>query len=99
MRRTRMKQSFWLAGFSLLSAACTSVLVSPDVPAAIRPPAGQTVYLEALATGVQVYECSRKGDSAYEWVFKAPEAKLADRSGKPLGTHYAGPTWESTDGS
>jgi hypothetical protein len=57
------------------------------------------VYLEALATGVQIYECAQKPDSTFEWAFKAPEASLATRSGQTLGKHYAGPTWESTDGS
>ena len=73
----------------------------PDVPATLRPPAGQVVYLEALATGVQIYECTSKRDdpSQYEWAFRAPEAELADRSGRSLGKHYAGPTWESLDGS
>jgi hypothetical protein len=35
----------------------------------------------------------------YEWQFRAPEAVLVDRSGRSLGRHYAGPTWESNDGS
>jgi Protein of unknown function (DUF3455) len=81
------------------SCASTKPLAAPEVPAALRPPAGQTVYLEALATGVQIYECSQKSDSSYEWVFKAPEASIADAAGHSLGKHYAGPTWESTDGS
>jgi hypothetical protein len=73
----------------------------PDVPAALRPPAGQVVYLEALATGVQIYQCMSKPDEAstYEWAFRAPEAALDDRLGRTLGRHYAGPTWESVDGS
>ena len=73
----------------------------PDVPPTLRPPAGQVVYLEALATGVQIYQCmSKAGEpSTYEWAFRAPEAALADRSGRSLGKHYAGPTWESLDGS
>jgi uncharacterized protein DUF3455 len=86
-----------LALFSGYSAAQPPA--PPDVPPALRPPAGQSLYLEALATGVQIYECARKPDSAYEWTFKAPEASLADRSGRSLGKHYAGPTWESSDGS
>ena len=72
---------------------------APEVPAALKAPAGQTVHLEALAKGVQIYECAKKPDGSFEWAFKAPEASLADRSSKPLGKHYAGPTWESTDGS
>lgn len=73
----------------------------PDVPAALRPPAGQVVYLEALATGVQIYQCLSKPNepSTYEWAFRAPEAALDDRSGRTLGRHYAGPTWEALDGS
>jgi hypothetical protein len=90
--------AMWISALAL--AACSGVrpLVAPDVPEALRPPAGQTLFMEALATGVQIYECSRKGD-AYEWGFKAPEASLAERSGYVLGKHYAGPTWESNDGS
>ena len=82
-------------------ASGSSTLVPPDVPAPLRAPAGQSVFLEALATGVQIYECAAKADqpSAFEWVFRAPEAALADRSGRAIGKHYAGPTWESVDGS
>ena len=87
-----------LAGSGYAAVAATAL---PDVPATLRPPAGQVVYLEALATGVQIYECTSKRDdpSTYEWAFRAPEAALADRSGRSLGKHYAGPTWESLDGS
>ena len=83
----------------LAVCATAQTLAPPEVPAALRAPAGQSLYLEALATGVQIYECSKKADSSYEWAFKAPEASLADRSGHALGKHYAGPTWESSDGS
>lgn len=95
-----MHRSALFLGTLAALAACAGSppLAAPDVPPGLRPPAGQVPYLEALATGVQIYECSRKGDS-YEWAFRAPEAALADRSGRPLGKHYAGPTWESTDGS
>jgi hypothetical protein len=85
---------------ALLTVCATAqTLAPPEVPATLRPAAGQSVYLEALATGVQIYECSQRPDSSYEWAFRAPEASLADRSGHPLGKHYAGPTWESSDGS
>jgi len=90
--------SIALAG---LLAGCATALAPtpPSVPASLQAPAGSSLYLEALASGVQVYECSRKSDSTYEWTFKAPEATLADRAGKSLGKHYAGPTWEANDGS
>jgi len=82
-------------------ASGPSAPVPPDVPAPLRAPAGQSVFLEALATGVQIYECAARADqpSTFEWIFRAPEAALADRSGRSIGKHYAGPTWESVDGS
>ncbi len=95
--------TLFVAVSAVLSACCTAPPVPPisvpDVPTALHPPADQAVYLEAFATGVQIYECSQKSDATYEWTFKAPEASLATRSGQNLGKHYAGPTWESTDGS
>ena len=92
--------SFFTAVLPVLAACSTApTITAPNVPDALRPPAGQDIYLEALATGVQIYECSQKTDSTYEWTFKAPEASLASRSGQRIGKHYAGPTWESTDGS
>jgi hypothetical protein len=86
---------------SIGGCSIAPVVTPPDVPASLRPPAGQVVFLEAFATGVQIYECAPKPGqpSAYEWVFRAPEATLTDRSGRLIGKHYAGPTWESTDGS
>jgi hypothetical protein len=87
---------------ALVATGCASALAaSGQAPENLRPPVGEVVYIEALASGVQIYECTSKADqpSTYEWVFRAPEARLVDRSGRPLGKHYAGPTWESTDGS
>jgi hypothetical protein len=97
---------------ALLIAAGSSLLISianaapeagtaPVVPEALKVPAAQVLSLETHATGVQIYECSAsKADPArFEWVFKAPEADLFDGDGKKIGKHYAGPTWESTDGS
>lgn len=88
---------------AMLLAACSTSpsLLVPDVPAALRPAADQRAYQEALAEGVQVYECvaSAARSGAFEWKFVAPEATLSDRSGRPVGRHYAGPTWEGTDGS
>jgi Protein of unknown function (DUF3455) len=83
----------------LIGCAASPSLSPPEVPAALVAPSGQAVFMEALATGVQIYECSQKADLTYEWAFKAPEASLASRSGQALGKHYAGPTWESLDGS
>ena len=48
--------------------------------------------------GVQIYDCKDPGTGP-AWVFRAPQATLTDRRGAFAGTHYAGPTWESKDGS
>jgi len=72
-----------------------------DVPENLRVPATQTLAVSVQARGVQIYECGvNKSDPArFEWIFKAPEAELFDNAGKRIGKHYAGPTWESDDGS
>ncbi|MEP7044576.1 MAG: DUF3455 domain-containing protein [Dokdonella sp.] len=81
--------------------AAASAIEPPQAPAALQPPSDQILSLQAIGSGVQIYECkpAQAEPSRYEWVFKAPEAELADASGRNLGKHYAGPTWESTDGS
>lgn len=65
----------------------------------VAPP--QTLALEVQASGVQIYQCAvaKTDASQFEWRFVAPQADLFDRDGKKIGHHYAGPTWESTDGS
>jgi hypothetical protein len=62
----------------------------------LQVPAGHKVLFHAYAQGVQIY--SWNGTS---WTFVAPEAVLyADAAYHgAIGTHYAGPTWESTSGS
>ncbi|MBK8184498.1 MAG: DUF3455 domain-containing protein [Candidatus Competibacteraceae bacterium] len=65
-----------------------------------RPDAAKK-YVKLIATGIPIYECAAKPEasSGFAWNFKAPEATLTDRSGHLIGKHYAGPTWESVDGS
>jgi len=97
----RFLSSAVLVPVAALFAGCAAspTIVPPSVPPSIQAPPGSQVYLEAVASGVQVYECSQKPDSTYEWAFKSPEAALSDRAGHTLGKHYAGPTWEANDGS
>ena len=85
-----------LAGFSTVKAG-----TMPEVPEALKVPANQVLSLETQAAGVQIYECKASKDdpTRFEWAFKAPEAELFDSTGKKIGRHYAGPTWESNDGS
>jgi hypothetical protein len=89
---------------ALLVAACaspqrpTSMVKVPDT---LKPGANESLAMIVPAKGVQIYECrARTGQvGGYEWAFVAPEADLFDASGKRIGRHYAGPHWESTDGS
>jgi len=89
-----------LAAFLSVCAGSTAATAA-EVPAALKIPADQKLSLEALAKGVQVYECkaSKADPKVFEWAFKAPEAELFDLKGARIGKHFAGPTWELTDGS
>ena len=62
----------------------------------LQVPDGHKVSFHVYAEGVQIYRWT--GTS---WAFVAPEALLfSDGDGQGVvGTHYAGPTWESTSGS
>jgi len=91
------------ASFVVLLAGCASAQVgtSPAIPETLKVPASQTLSVSAQATGVQICECaaSKTDPTRFEWAFKAPEAELFDNAGNKIGKHYAGPTWESNDGS
>jgi len=78
--------------------AISADLQVPDVAPQLAVPNGQVLLVKAFATGVQNYVCS-KGKSGFEWTFKGPQAELADDAGRAIGKHYAGPTWEASDGS
>jgi len=88
---------------ALVLAACASTPRPQPVvvPENLRVPDGQPLLLRALARGSQIYTCQAKATdpAVFEWVLKAPEAELFDPSGARIGRHYAGPTWESADGS
>ncbi|HUL56397.1 MAG TPA: DUF3455 domain-containing protein [Usitatibacter sp.] len=90
-------------GFALLLLATTmpafsAVALPAGLSEAMRPPADEEPAFVLNAKGVQVYTCKEKGPYQYGWTFVAPEAALSD-NGKPAGRHFAGPTWESSDGS
>src|SRR5215510_6179421 len=70
---------------------------SAQVPAAIAAP-GESVVATLHAEGAQVYECKAGADGKLAWAFREPIATLL-LDGKTVGRHYAGPTWEHTDGS
>lgn len=91
-----------VAAFALVSnpvAYAGDNTQSPDLPPfceSVQAPTGNKVSFHVYALGVQVYRWN--GSS---WSFVAPLANLyadAGFNGK-VGTHYAGPTWESNSGS
>jgi hypothetical protein len=87
-----------IAGLSLLAPAVwAQTPTSDELPAAIKA-AGMSVYLEVPAIGVQTYTCGRNPAGAWAWNFKGPEAVLLDTQKRMIGKHYAGPTWEGSDG-
>src|SRR5262249_2500415 len=86
---------------ALLAGCATTAPNAPQVPDDLQVPATQVLSRETFASGVQIYECvqNRENPTRYDWVFKAPQADLFDAAGRKIGKHYAGPTWESNDGS
>lgn len=68
-----------------------------EVPVALNPNK-LSIFRVVSATGVQVYACTRNPAGATGWVLKGPDAQLFDPQSKPVGKHYAGPTWEDLDG-
>jgi hypothetical protein len=89
---------------SILIVACAGMknpIAEVNVPEKLKAQSNESLAMIVRATGVQIYECRAKKDAAgaFEWAFVAPEAELFDVSGKPLGKHYAGPRWQSIDGS
>ena len=72
----------------------------PSVSPPLRAPADQPLLLRAKAEGVLIYDCKMALEgSRWEWVLRGPEAELRGDGGRVIGRHYAGPTWEATDGS
>lgn len=74
---------------------------APEVPAAIAVPAGHVMVATLVGSGDLSYECRAKAGSTteFEWAFVGPNAILSDQNKKAVGKYYAGPTWESNDGS
>src|SRR5713101_749463 len=72
----------------------------PSLPSplcdSLQVPEGNEVAFHAFATGVQIYAWNGTA-----WVFVAPSATLFADAGYhgQVGTHYAGPTWQSNSGS
>lgn len=97
MRQPILKFAYTIA----FAAACGLLACSAaaqQVPQQLQPPAGEQLLLQVHAKGDQIYTCKADG-AQFNWALKAPDAQLFDKDGKPFGKHFAGPSWEATDGS
>lgn len=81
-----------VAALAVVAVAAPLAQAAP-VPGAIAVPAGNVPYLTVHAVGVQIYACNGTA-----WSLAGPRADLYDGN-KFFGTHYAGPSWQSKDGS
>jgi len=81
-----------------LASAAQAGPAAPAVPGEIAVTGDHKPYLIAHAEGVQIYACYSVADG-YAWKLLAPRATLTGENGKPLASHYGGPTWEARDGS
>lgn len=92
-----------VSSLALLVAGCSSreAVTAPEVPAALAVPPGNKPVLRLAAEGAQIYTCQPDANAkgAFAWTLKAPDATLFNAAHEKAGKHYAGPTWESADGS
>ena len=82
----------------VLALPLSAVVAAAELPHAISAP-DETVIATVHAVGSQVYECKPDPSvGTLAWQFREPIATLFI-SGKTVGRHYAGPSWELIDGS
>jgi uncharacterized protein DUF3455 len=76
-------------------------LCSP-IPDSLQPPAGNNLFLQTFARGVQIYEGQRNPANPSElvWVNIAPLASLYTNSNftNLIINHFAGPSWQFIKG-
>jgi hypothetical protein len=93
MPLSRTAPAFLLLWGTLVSA----LAVETPLPDVIAAP-GERVVLTVHAEGAQVYECKAGAAGKLGWALREPIATLL-ADGKTIGRHYAGPSWEHSDGS
>jgi Protein of unknown function (DUF3455) len=94
----RLRRAAACAAVALVSAAGAAQAAETSIPTDIQIADGSKLFLEAHATGVQIYNCVPVA-SGYAWSAPTPRADLYGDNGKLIATHYGGPTWEARDGS
>jgi hypothetical protein len=98
-RRFTMRAAPLATLLGIAAFAYAQVPAGPEVPEAIRPPAGEKLVFKAHASGAQIYVCGPAADGKPQWTLKAPDAELRDDQGAVIGHHAAGPSWRHNDGS
>lgn len=96
LRRSVIAIAFWVS-------ACAARQPMPErgnssAPELAIPEDGTKLIFSGKADGAQIYACTAKPDGGFEWKLKAPDAEVVNDSNERL-RHYAGPTWEASDGS
>jgi hypothetical protein len=92
------KNNFIKLAAVALAMTFTAAAGAQQVPPALQPPANEQLVLQVHAKGDQIYSCKVDGPQP-GWTLKAPDAQLFEKDGKAFGKHFAGPSWEATDGS
>jgi hypothetical protein len=81
----------------LLAGSLVAAQAETPLPDTIAAP-GEAIVLTVHAEGAQIYECKAGADGKLAFAFREPIATLLV-DGKTIGRHYAGPNWETSDGS
>jgi hypothetical protein len=82
-----------------LEAVASARACPSDLPAVLDVPADQTLAAMLPARGVQIYTCvAATPGTPPVWTLKAPHAVLG-KGGDVEAIHFAGPSWQATDGS
>ena len=81
--------------YATMLVACLPGAVAAAPPFVARADSAAT---ELRARGVQIYVCEQTSGAA-AWRLRGPEATLLDSAGAEVGRHFAGPSWQATDGS
>jgi hypothetical protein len=96
--RLRLYRSIFVLLLAVAGLFFSFAARAQQVPAQIQAPANEQLLLQVHAKGDQVYTC-KEGVTQFAWTLKGPDAQLFDKEGKPFGKHFAGPSWEASDGS
>ena len=95
MKRSHLARALLAGAIALSAALPTAASAQTQSLGSLIPERGNVPFLASLGTGVQIYQCNGTA-----WTFVAPRATLTDVLGRPIISHFGGPTWQDDkDGS